>query len=68
MKTRFAPERIKALRTELGLSQYDFGKTIGQPPQVISMYEKGQTAPQVKVLARMSERYDKPIDYFFITT
>lgn len=65
MKTRFNSSRIKALRTEAGLSQYDFGKSIGQPPQVVSMYETGKMMPTVKVLARMADRYEKPIEYFF---
>lgn len=67
MKIRFDSTRIKALRTEHGLNQYDFGKSIGQPPQVISQYEQGKITPKVKTLARMAERYEKPIDYFFVT-
>jgi transcriptional regulator with XRE-family HTH domain len=65
MKVRFDHSRIKTLRTEAGLSQYDFGKAIGQPPQVISMYERGKMMPTVKVLARMADRYEKSIEYFF---
>ena len=68
MKIQFSSERIKELRTASGLNQYDFGKRIGQPPQVISMYECGKMMPTVRMLARMAERYEKPIDYFFVVS
>lgn len=66
MAIKFNPERLKGLREDLGLSQYDFGRKIAQPPQVISMYERGEITPSLKVLARLVERFEKPFDYFFV--
>ncbi len=66
MGMRFKPEQIKRLREDLGLTQYDFGKKILQPPQVISAYERGKMTPSLKVLTRMIERFGKSFDYFFV--
>lgn len=58
-------QRIKALRRETGLSQYDFGRKIGQSPQVISLYEMGRMEPRVKVLTRMIRVFRLSPGYFF---
>lgn len=65
MAIKFQPDRLKALREDLGLSQYDFGKKIAQPPQVISAYERGKMTPSLKILVRLVDRFEKPFDYFF---
>lgn len=65
MGMKFKPEQVKLLREELGLTQYDFGKKIQQPPQVISAYECGKMTPSLKVLTRLVERFGKSFEYFF---
>jgi transcriptional regulator with XRE-family HTH domain len=57
--------RIKQLRCEQGLSQYDFGRKIGQSPQVISKYEKGKMFPHVKTMAKMIRVFHLDPGYFF---
>lgn len=41
----WTPDRIKLLRTRLGLNQIDFAKTLGTRQATISQWEKGRIEP-----------------------
>lgn len=44
-------EKVKALRLRLGLSQGQFGKSIGSSYQTVSRWERGENVPFNKQLA-----------------
>lgn len=57
--------RIKHLREQLGLTQYEFGKKIGLPPQHISLYETGRMEPRARTLRKMINVFRLDPGYFF---
>lgn len=65
MKMKFNHQRLRALRDSLHLSQYEFGKKIGLPPQYISMYEKGKGTPTIRTMLKIVAVFNLPSDYFF---
>lgn len=56
-------ERIKALRTEMGLKMYQLGEKIGVSKSCISNYESGYNVPSRENLLRLSELFNVNIDY-----
>lgn len=66
MKPNLIGRKIKQLREGRGLTQYDFGKKIGLPPQHISMYENAAMEPRVKTLLKMIRVFKLPPAYFFV--
>ena len=62
----FLNERLKALRTELGFSQEEFGKRLGVTKSAISKLEKnerGITEQMIKLICK-----EFKVDYIWITT
>ena len=51
LKFSFSPESIVELRERLGLSQAEFSKSLGVPPNTLSRWEIGTTTPDAKSLA-----------------
>lgn len=48
---RFSPESIAELRKKLGLSQAGLARSLGVPPNTVSRWETGATAPDASSLA-----------------
>jgi transcriptional regulator with XRE-family HTH domain len=59
--------RLKARRTELGLSQAELGVRMGLPEDVastrINRYEKGVHAPDLDTMERMAHELGVPVAY-----
>lgn len=66
MAVKFDRTKLKALREAHGLSQYEFGRMIGLPPQLISAYERGRMKPRVMTLIKIINVFKLPGDYFFV--
>ena len=65
MKYYFRPTQLFKLRMAVGETQYEFGKRIGLPPQYISMYETGKSAPRIQTMLKIIDEFDLAVDYFF---
>lgn len=48
--------RIKSIRSELGLSQFEFGQKVGISKPLISMIESGKREPTQKTIRKISEK------------
>jgi transcriptional regulator with XRE-family HTH domain len=63
------PERLKAARTKVGLTQKDLGIRIGMEPSSASgrmnHYEKGRHTPDIDTLKRIADELGVPLNYFF---
>ncbi len=57
-------KRIKQLRKEKKLTQEELGKIIGVKKGAISYYESGKTKISVEDLAKLSNEFNKSMDYF----
>jgi transcriptional regulator with XRE-family HTH domain len=64
---RFRRERIRILREAVRESLYTFGKRFGVPPQSVQMWEVGKNQPRLKILMRICDGMNVPIQYFFTT-
>jgi len=56
-------QRLKELRTSLGLSQRELARAIKLSPGMISMYEAGKKIPTIDVLNRLADFFDVSADY-----
>ncbi|MGH9268010.1 MAG: helix-turn-helix domain-containing protein [Acidimicrobiales bacterium] len=56
-------ERIKALRTEAGLSQAELAEQVGGDGRQISRYENGRITPSLDALARIAEALNVSLDH-----
>lgn len=59
------PERLKAARSSLGLTQRELAGRCDISAMAISKYERGLDMPSSGVLLRLSKALESPIDYFF---
>jgi transcriptional regulator with XRE-family HTH domain len=63
--------RLRAARTEAGLSQRELGIHAGLDPSVasprINQYERGKHTPDTSTLGKLGEVLNVPIAYFFAT-
>lgn len=50
-------ERLRELMNEFGLTQADFGKTVGLDRSTVSLYLNGKRIPRQDKLALISEKY-----------
>lgn len=57
-------QRIRALRTEQGLSQEDLAEQAEVSRQTVSKWENGVVRPSAEKLARLSEIFGVPADAF----
>jgi transcriptional regulator with XRE-family HTH domain len=61
--------RLRAARTETGLSQRELGIKAGLDPSVasprINQYERGKHTPDTSTLTKLGEVLDVPVAYFF---
>ena len=57
----WTPERIKAIRDGLGLSQVDFAHRVGTDPGTVSRWETGRNVPRPKAVTRMLEKLERKV-------
>ncbi len=56
-------ERIKALRSEAGLSQAELAEQVGGDGRQISRYENGRITPSLDALARIAQALNISLDH-----
>ncbi|WP_066715695.1 helix-turn-helix domain-containing protein [Clostridium sp. Marseille-P299] len=56
-------QRIKELRTKIGITQKDFADAVHITTATLSSYENGIKKPSLSVLADIAERYTVSIDW-----
>ena len=56
-------EKIKSLRSDIGVTQLQLGEYAGCSGQVISNIERGYTNPSAQVLNKIAEFFHVPSDY-----
>ena len=56
-------ERLKLLRTDLGLTQKDLGERIGVGRTTISEYESGKIVPKQDGLLELAKVFNVSVDY-----
>lgn len=56
-------ERIKELRTSLGLNQIQFGRKLFVTKQCISNWENGNIQPSIDMLIKISQTFSVSADY-----
>ena len=56
-------ERIKSLRTSLGLNQVEFGKKINVTKQSVCNWENGNILPSIEMLKKISNEFSVSTDY-----
>ena len=62
------PERLKQLRKEKGLTQVTLAESLGVSKGTVAMWETGKRMPGFDMLARLSELFDKRVDYIIGTS
>lgn len=56
--------KIKALRSEKGVTQLQLAEHVGISAQLISALEQGRIAPKREYLEKIAESLDTPMSYF----
>ncbi len=56
-------ERLKALRTEKGLTQVELAEKLGVSKGTVGMWETGKRMPSFETLDDMTSIFDKRMDY-----
>ena len=56
-------ERLKALRSDRGLSQSEFAKYIKVSKSSVNMYERGEREPGLETLERIADYFNVDMDY-----
>ena len=62
------PQRLKQLRKEKGLTQVTLAETLGVSKGTVAMWETGKRMPGFDMLTRLSELFDKRVDYIIGTS
>ena len=62
------PERLKQLRKEKGLTQVKLAETLGISKGTVAMWETGKRTPGADMLIRLSELFDRRVEYIFGTS
>ena len=62
------PERLKQLRKEKGLTQVTLAESLGVSKGTVAMWETGKRMPGFDMLARLSELFDKRVNYIIGTS
>lgn len=62
------PTRLRALRKRAGLSQPNLAAELGVATSTVLKFEQGDTVPDAKVLARMSDFFGVSFDYLLCAT
>lgn len=61
-------KRIKEIRLENKLSQYEFGKLLSVSQDTISLWETGKSLPSAEILILMAEHFSLSTDYILCLT
>ena len=61
-------ERIKQLRKERGMTQIELANALGVSNGTVAMWETGKRKPSFDMLDRLSEVFDRRIDYILGAT
>ncbi len=56
-------ERIKELRSNLGINQVEFGKLISVSKQCVSNWENGNVQPSIDMLIKIAQTFSVSADY-----
>ena len=56
-------ERIKELRSNLGINQVEFGKRISVSKQCVSNWENGNVQPSIDMLIKIAGTFSVSADY-----
>lgn len=62
------PERLKQLRKEKGMTQVTLAETLGVSKGAIAMWETGKRMPSYEMLDKLSDLFDKRLDYLLGTS
>lgn len=54
---------LKKVRLDKGMTQKDVAERLGCTPNIYSRYETGERQPSIDVLIRLSQIFEKSIDY-----
>lgn len=57
------PERLRELREKYGFSQVDIANRLNVTSSLISSYERGERAPSLPILLKISYIYNCSVDY-----
>lgn len=57
------PERLKQLRKEKGMTQIDLAKALGVSNGTVAMWETGKRKPSFEMFDRLTEVFEKRLDY-----
>lgn len=61
---RYFGERLKRAREEMGISQRSLALSLGLSDKTISSYETSNSYPNLEILKKISDFFQKPTDYF----
>ena len=62
------PERLKQLRKEKGITQTDLAKALGVSSGTVAMWETGKRKPSFEMFDRLTEVFEKRLDYILGTS
>jgi putative transcriptional regulator len=57
--------RVRQLRTELGLSQAELGADLGVSRQTVISIENGRYLPSLPLALRIARRFERPVEAIF---
>ncbi len=55
--------RIKEIRSEFGLSQSEFGKSLSVSQDTVSLWEQGKSLPTTEFVISIAKTYNVSADY-----
>lgn len=62
------PERLKDLRKEKGMTQIELATSLGVSSGTVAMWETGKRKPSFEMLEKLTQVFDKRIDYILGTS
>lgn len=62
------PERLKDLRKEKGMTQIELATALGASSGTVAMWETGKRKPSFKMFEKLTQVFDKRIDYILGTS
>ena len=57
------PQKLRAYRVQLGLSQKQVAEKIGVSPSIVSGYETGERTPSTEILLSLAYLFNTSTDY-----
>lgn len=57
-------KKLKEVRDKSGLTMEEFGRLFGAGRVTVSRWEKGKKVPDLDTLIKISEKFNRPIDFF----